>query len=201
MGKSLDELRSSLRKIREDISQLPATPRKIEPLPEPALGRPEPLPSVSERREQADVDEELLEKPEPPMREVRGRQAPAAAKSASVLTQRTIMEAVFLAVASAGAFAGNRVALGAGLFGLLVTLLVGSRKPIDDSSTHGDELARRLDDLERRISDRAFSSESGGGVSPELEEQIREMRRILMSLMTALEEQSSPAARRTEGDQ
>jgi hypothetical protein len=93
--------------------------------------------------------------------------------------------AIALVVAAAGGFLGLKLLLGLGLLGhLAATLFLSpaqSKAPGDASN-----LARRLDQLEERLSALHLASREGA-IPRQLEEEIRETRRILIDLVKALE--------------
>lgn len=190
---ALNDLRGILKRIREDIGKIPTqgdappgvppAPRGLppsgaaSPAPLPVVRPPEepkakPLPRVVERDARPPV------RRAPPSRPGGDRWAGAA-------------QAGCLALAAAGALFDKGGLLAAGLLGLLGGVLAGFGSAQDGEVPGREELERRLDEIEERVS-MAGSSRMPGGVSRELEEEIRELRRILMSLFKVLEEPSAP---------
>lgn len=192
---ALNELRGILKRIREDLGKAPplGAPGALPPAPgevpaeaggpspvSRAAGAPEirPLPRVAEAEERR------------PPRRLSPARAPGRAPNA---VWPHAAQAACLAVAAAGAYLDKGGLLAAGLFGLFGGALFGIAAPSEGDSRLREELDRRLNDVEERIAV-IGSARIPGGVSRELEEEIRELRRIMMSLFKVLEEPAAPKA-------
>lgn len=201
MPNSADDLRGLLKKIREDLGRMPKPAPAVIPAAEPE--RPEPRVPVVDAldREPSGPPTFYEEEPEPPRL---SREQPAQAPAAGFTSGRVwpvLWQAGSLALAAAGAFGESSVFLAFGLLSFSASLLFEAffpSGPAVSGSRDMAELARKLDGLERRVSSISFSSDSAG-VPRELEEEIRELRRILTSLMKSLERTPEQAAAADQG--
>ncbi len=186
---ALNDLRGILKRIREDIGKIPA-PGEAAPggAAVPAIPAP-PADAASAPLPVVHSTEEPRVKPLPRVVEREARpplRRPPLPRSGGDFWSRGA-QAACLALAAAGALFDKSGLLAAGLLGLLGGVLAGLASAPEGDSQGRQELERRLDEIEERLS-LVGSSRMPGGVSRELEEEIRELRRILMSLFKVLEE-------------
>ncbi len=194
---ALNDLRGILKRIREDIGKIPTpgeaappdlpTPQKKSEVPADASAVPLPVVRPAAEPQVKPLPRVVEREPRPPFR--RGNSAPTSRSGGEFWSRGA--QAVCLAFAAAGALFDKGGLLAAGLLGLLGGVLAGLTSASEGEFQGRQELERRLEELEERVS-LAGSSRMPGGVSRELEEEIRELRRILMSLFKVLEEPAPP---------
>lgn len=205
MANSAEDLRGLLKKIREDIGRMPRALPAAPPAPAPLEDLP--LPQAPVRSADFNAGEELDEptfyaEHAEPARLAKGKEFLSVVSAAFAWGRffQVLWQAGSLAAAAAGAFGDNNYLLALGLLSFSVSLLAGFFIFANSSGSAGEDLsvlgevARKVDGLERRVASISFSAESGG-VSKELEEEIHELRRILVSLMKSLETSPEPSLR------
>lgn len=197
-----EDLRAALKRIKSDIERQSSPPPGADPPPPPESRKADDGPALPPSGATPPWPQLRISAPPSSLpaagaeEDPDGRPAPAMARDEPDPPGRwswpQVVHMLGLGTAAAGVFMGNALLAAAGLIAALAgTAASGAHGAGGGPREDLSDLALRVAALERRLSSLDLAA-SSGSMSREVEEEVKELRRILMSLLEIVEKNSEP---------